>query len=203
MRDLVPWEALQPSLAPFTDPNFKLAVMAELIDTRRLDLGDHVAFLRVVEGPGYDPRENGLFPSQKAYDYLGRYPLAKRHLDALRVLEFDRGLSIYPYVWPAWRGETAVFDVKGLADLRLLPGLERLNAISLLAATDLTPLRTARRLDRVYLGQIAGTWDNLDALLALPRLDRLSLHKRNLRRYFRNPVLRTLHERGVEVQLFG
>ena len=44
MRDLVPFEALSPSLAPFRDANFKLAIMAELIDTRVLDLGDFDEF---------------------------------------------------------------------------------------------------------------------------------------------------------------
>ena len=44
---------------------------------------------------------------------------------------------------------------------------------------------------------------NLDALLALPRLERLSLYKSDLRRWFRNPVLRVLREKGVKVTVIS
>ncbi len=202
MRDLIPIKALSPSLAPFRDPNFKLAVMAELIDTRVLDLGDFDEFLKFIEGPDYDYERDGYAPSQDAYDYLARYPLTERHLESVTFLEFDGGLVVYEYVFPFWDGESALFDISDLDDLRHLPNLERLSVISMLATTDLKPLRTARRLERVSLG-LTGEWQNLDALLGLPRLERVSLFKSDLRRWFRNPVLRALREKGVKVTLLG
>lgn len=200
MRDIIPFDQLSPSLAPFTDPNFKLAVMSELIDTRVIDFGDFEEFLKAIEGPAYDYERDGYAPSAKAYDYLGRYPLTERHLNTLTFLEFDGGLSIYEYVFPFWDGENALFDIQSLNDLRLLPALERLNVVSMLQSTDLKPLRTARRLERVSLG-LTGEWQNVDALLGLPRLERVSLYKSDLKRWYRNPVLRALRDKGVTVTL--
>ncbi|MFC6583493.1 DUF6892 domain-containing protein [Sulfitobacter aestuariivivens] len=131
---------------------------------------------------------------------MGRYPLQQRHLDALTFMELDGGLVIYDYVWPYWDGQSRIFDVSVLDDVRLLPNLERLNVTSMLAGTDLKPLRTARKLERVTLGRI-GTWQNLDALLGLPRLTHLSLFKSNLRSRFRNPVLQALRDKGVNVTI--
>ncbi|MEM6305997.1 MAG: hypothetical protein AAF744_14865, partial [Pseudomonadota bacterium] len=184
MRDLIARDELAPTLAPFTDPNFKLAVISELIETRVLDLGDFVEFLRFIEGPEYDYEADGYAPSADAYDYLGRYPLTPDQLAQVTFLEFDGGLAIYEYVFPFWDGESSLFDIQSLADLRLLPNLERLNVVSMLQDTDLKSLRTAQRLERVSLG-LTGTWENLDALLALPRLERVSLFKSDLARRFR------------------
>lgn len=202
MRDLIPFEALSNALAPFVDPNFKLAVMAELIDTRVLDFGDFETFLKFVEGPQYDYEQDGTAPSAKAYDYLGRYPLAERHLATVKFLEFDGGSSIYEYVYPFWDGENALFDIQTLEDLRLLPNLERLSLNAMLASTDLKPLRTARRLQRLSLGLI-GTWENMDALLALPHLEQISMFKSNLRARFRDPVMIALREKGVKIGYFN
>lgn len=201
MRDLIPFEALSNSLAPFVDPNFKLAVMAELIDTRVLDFGGFEAFLKFIEGPQYDYEKDGYAPSARAYDYLGRYPLTPQHLSSVRFLEFDGGLSIYEYVYPFWDGETELFDIATLADVRHLPNLERLSVISMLSGTDLKPLRAARKLERISLG-LVGTWQNMDALLGLPRLERLSLFKSNLRNRFRDPVLNALKDKGVKIAYF-
>ncbi len=201
MRDLIPFKALSSSLAPFVDPNFKLAVLAELIDTRVLDFGDFDSFLKFVEGPEYDYETDGYAPSAKAYDYLGHYPLSARHLRSVRFLELDGGLSIYDYVYPFWDGESGLFDVQSLDDLRHLPNLERLSVVSMLTSTDLKPLRTARKLEQISLGLI-GTWENMDALLGLPRLKRLSLFKSNLRVRFRDPVMIALKEKGVKVGYF-
>jgi hypothetical protein len=201
MRDLIPFEALSNSLAPFVDPNFKLAVMAELIDTRVLDFGHFEAFLTFIEGPQYDYEQDGYAPSAKAYDYLGRYPLTQQQLASVRFLAFDGGLSIYEYVYPFWDGESELFDIQTLEDIRLLPNLERLSMISMLSSTDLKPLRAARRLERISLGLI-GTWQNMDALLGLPRLERLSLFKSNLKTRFRDPVMIALREKGVKIGYF-
>ena len=201
MRDLIPFEALSKSLAPFVDPNFKLAVLAELIDTRVLDFGDFEDFLKFIEGPQYDYETDGYVPSAKAYDYLGRYPLTPQQLASVRFLEFDGGLSIYEYVYPFWDGEPALFDIASLSDIRHLPNLERFSANAMLGSTDLKPLRAARKLERISLGLI-GKWQNMDALLGLPRLERLTLFKSNLRNRFRDPVLIALKEKGVKIGYF-
>jgi hypothetical protein len=201
MRDLIPFEALSNSLAPFVDPNFKLAVLAELIDTRVLDFGDFEEFLKFIEGPQYDYETNGYAPSAKAYDYLGRYPLTEQQLGSLRFLEFDGGLSIYEYIYPFWGGESELFDIGSLTDIRLLPQLERLSVISMLTNTDLKPLRTARKLERISLG-LTGKWQNMDALLGLPHLERLSVFKSDLRSTYRDPVLIALQENGVKINTY-
>lgn len=201
MRDLIPFEALSNSLAPFVDPNFKLAVLAELLDTRVLDFGDFEAFLKFIEGPDFDYETDGYAPSAKAYDYLGRYPLTPQHLSSVRFLEFDGGLSIYEYVYPFWDGEAELFNIASLADIRQLPNLERLSVISMLESTDLKPLRAARKLERVSLG-LTGKWQNIGALLALPRLEQLSVFKTDLRSPFRDPALIALKAKGVEIVYF-
>ena len=202
MRDLIEPGALAPSLAPFGDANFKLAVLAELMATRALDLGSPAAFRRAV-----DPQAGtgAQAPSQIAYDYLGRYPLKDWQLAGVRFLEFDPDLAIYDYVHPHWGGRDGLFDIHDLRDLRLLPGLERLNTGQMLRDTDLRALRSARRLERITLGPApqGSPWRHLDALLALPRLSHLTLFKRDLERWFRNPVLRVLRDQGVTLNLLG
>ncbi|MFC6583494.1 hypothetical protein [Sulfitobacter aestuariivivens] len=62
MRDLIPFDQLSRSLAPFTDPNFKLAVLSELIEARVLDFGDFQQFLQFIEGQDYDDKVGAMPP---------------------------------------------------------------------------------------------------------------------------------------------
>src|ERR1051325_6574845 len=104
---------------PFTDLNFKLAVVQELMYVQQLlprfDLREHAA----AQGFTYD---DGSF---------GAAPEALAHFEALEVpaelaekiteIQMDGGNEIYLEIAPNWDGEDDLFDVDEFADLRHFP----------------------------------------------------------------------------------
>lgn len=200
MRDVVPFDDLQATPAPFGDANFKLTVLDALMEAGQLDFGDFPEFLQAIEGPHYDDEVDGYVRSDRAYDYLSRYPLSAEHLDAVTELYFDGGLSVYSYVHPFWGGETEEFDIRSLADIGLLPKLRVFEIASMSASTDLAPLRQVQALEVVGLG-LSGTWKNFDALEALPNLTELGVFSHDLTPASLD-VLRRLEARGVSVPRF-
>ncbi len=107
---------------PFTDLNFKLAVVQELMYEQdllpRFDLREHAA----EQGFTYD---DGSFEA---------VPEALAHFEALEVpvelaekiteIRMDGGNEIYLQVAPNWDGEDDLFDVDEFADLRHFPNLK-------------------------------------------------------------------------------
>ncbi|MBM7068345.1 hypothetical protein [Actibacterium sp. 188UL27-1] len=203
MGDLIPVAEVQTSPTPFTDPNFKLAVLSSLLDDKVLDFGDYPAFLKFIEGTEYDYEERGYEPSAKAQRYLTHYPLTTDQLAKVDTLVFDGGNTIYPYVYPFWGGETEEFDIRSLDDLRLLPNLETFEIISMLwwENPDLTALRHVPKLKTLGLG-LTATWQNIEVLEQLPNLKELTVFGHDLDEGSALNVVKQLEQRGVRVQIF-
>lgn len=199
MTGLIPIHALPESIAPFTDANFKLAVLDALMAAGQLDLGSYPEFLQFIEGPQYDYEKNGYQASAAAYAYLTRYPLTVRQLGSVARLILDGGLNIYPYIYPFWGGETEEFDIHDLADIALLPGLKYLDFTAMLTTTDLSPLAGHPALEDVGLG-MNGTWRHFDVLESLPALRLVSVYGFDLDDAAAVSV-RRLKQRGVEVRV--
>lgn len=194
-------KALEPGPGLFRDANFKLAVIARLMERGELEFGPYPDFLRWLEGPDYDYEADGYRLSQKAMEYFTRYPLTVQQLGRIEVLEFDGGLDIYPFIYPFWGGETDDFDIRSLEDLRLLPKLRRFGAFSMLQSADLGPLKDHPALEKVTLGLIGQEWKRLSGLLTLPRLTHVTAFASDIKSARNRRVLSTLKSRGVVVQL--
>ncbi len=115
--------AEEPAGAPFTDPNFKLVVMDELLSRRAIDLGEPEMLARHLLGAGYSEDRDGYEFLEPVYRYLVRYPLTPDHLAAVEQLGFDGGNEIYTYPFPFWDGESEEFDVSSLGGIELLQNL--------------------------------------------------------------------------------
>ncbi|UYV36224.1 hypothetical protein N4R57_14490 [Rhodobacteraceae bacterium D3-12] len=193
--------ALEPDPGLFRDANFKLAVIARLMERGGLEFGPYPDFLRWLEGPQYDYEAHGHLLSEKARDYFTRYPLSPRQRGQIEVLEFDGGLDIYPFIFPFWSGESDDFDIRSLVDLQLLPNLRRFGAFSMLQSADLGPVKDHPALEVLTLGLIGQEWVRLSSLLTLPRLTHVTAFRRDITTARNRRVLATLKSRGVTVQL--
>lgn len=201
MSDLIPVEALQETAAPFTDANFKLAVLSRLIERGTINFGHFDEFLQFIEGPNYDYENDGYAISTKAVSYLTRYPLSLQMLASVEELSFDGGLDIYPYIYPFWGGETEDFDIHSLRDIRLLPNLRNFGFSAMLTDTDLAPLAEVKELEQLELG-LTGPWKNIQVLLSLPKLRYFQAFSSDVETQAAQSVIEELRERGVAIDIF-
>ena len=88
-----------PPGAPFSDVNFKLAVMSALVDNGVINLGKPPQLARHLVGDGFDYEREGYHPVPEVRDYLARYPLSPDMLGSLDTLNLDGGSSIYHHIW--------------------------------------------------------------------------------------------------------
>lgn len=112
---------------PFTDTNFKLAVVQELMYNQgllpRFDLRAHAA----AQGFTYDAGSFEAVPEALAYFEALEVPaeLAEK----ITEIEMDGGNEIYLQIAPNWDGEDALFDVDEFADLRHFPNLKSMTLL--------------------------------------------------------------------------
>lgn len=186
----------------FKDTNFKLTVIDALMEQGILDFGPFPDFLKQIEGPQYDYENDGYDLSAKAYRYFADYPLTADQLSKVERLTFDGGLNIYPFIYPFWGGETEDFDIRSLDDLRHLPNLKAFEVISMLTGPDLAPLKAAQHLQRLDLGLVPGSWQNMQVLLTLPDLQSLVVFDTNITTPDQWAILQALRQKGVRVSVF-
>ncbi|RBP66194.1 hypothetical protein DFO66_103137 [Brevibacterium sanguinis] len=120
----------KPSVDPaeFTDLNFKLLVLQDLMYDQQLltpafQLGE---FIEHHVDREIDLDEEGYAPIPEALAYFAEYPVPRELLGRVVELVQDGGNDIYLQIAPLWDGEDDVFDVKDFADVDLLPELRSL-----------------------------------------------------------------------------
>ncbi|SDO46474.1 DUF6892 domain-containing protein [Lentzea jiangxiensis] len=107
---------------PFTDANFKLAVVQELMYDQDLlpkfDLREYAA----AQGFTYDGGSFEAVPEALAYFEALEVPgeLAEK----ITEIGMDGGNEIYLEIAPNWDGEDGLFDVHEFADVRHFPNLK-------------------------------------------------------------------------------
>lgn len=186
----------------FQDTNFKLTVINALMEAGVLDFGFYPDFLKQIEGPDYDYENDGYQLSPKAYRYFADYPLTAEQLAKVEYLSFDGGLAIYPFMFPFWDGESDDFDIRSIADMRHLPNLKTFEMISMQVNPDLAPLRQTPNVQRLDLGLVPGSWQNLEALLSLPNLQAVTVFDTNITTPTQRAILNQLAARGVKVGVY-
>lgn len=110
----------------FTDINFKLAVIQELMYNQELlqpafDLhkfADNYAERKIdIEAEGYD-----VIP--EALAYFEQLPIPVEFLEAVEEIFQDGGDDIYLQIYPYWDGEDDVFNITQTDDLQFVPNLK-------------------------------------------------------------------------------
>ncbi|HEX7309398.1 DUF6892 domain-containing protein [Lentzea sp.] len=112
---------------PFTDTNFKLAVVQELMYNQdllpRFDLRAYAA----EQGFTYDDLSFEAVPEALAYFEALEVPaeLAEK----ITEIYMDGGNQIYMEIAPGWDGEDGLFDVAEFDDVRHFPGLKSMTLL--------------------------------------------------------------------------
>lgn len=112
---------------PFTDLNFKLAVVQELMYNQdllpRFDLREYAA----EQGFTYDAGSVEAVPEALAYFEALEVPVELA--EKITEIEMDGGNEIYLEIAPNWDGEDGLFDVDEFADLRHFPHLKSMTLL--------------------------------------------------------------------------
>ncbi|WP_326770863.1 hypothetical protein OG978_45185 (plasmid) [Streptomyces sp. NBC_01591] len=137
----------------FSDFNFKLLVIEKLmywdeVLTPQFSLGGHMR-----EQSGITDLYQYVVDNDLAYKVL---PEARAYFEGLDIpdellltvdeLTIDGGHQVYQECAPVWDGEDELFDVRSLADLALVPNLQRIVGAdeALLAVPDKLDVLAAR-----------------------------------------------------------
>lgn len=113
---------------PFTDFNFKLAVIDVLMYEKnriepKFDLYD---FIRYYKKRRIDIEEEGYHIIPEAKIYFEQLEIEQSLADGIEVLELDSGSEIYHHLYPFWDGEDDTFDVKNFEDIIHFPRLRKI-----------------------------------------------------------------------------
>ena len=133
-------------MATFTDFNFKLAVIQELMYEQGV-LGprfDVYAFARDYSAREIDIDEEGYEIIPEVRRYFERLEIPAELLLRVERLDQDGGDEIYMQLCPFWDGEDDRFNLQSAADVALLPNLK---AVTLFYDDDPRILQAFRRLD--------------------------------------------------------
>lgn len=181
--------------APFSDPNFKLAVMSSLLESGVLDLAEPADLAAWVLNREIDLEEDGYDLIREAYDYLVRYPLTDADLAQVETVIFDGGNEIYRYCYYFWDGEGDEFDISSTAGISLCPNLRQLTSIAMIERLDVADLVGLHKLETLELSSVCV---NPAGLLELPALKALSFPRGAIS----DPALiSALKARGIVVRI--
>ncbi|MCP2304595.1 DUF6892 domain-containing protein [Actinokineospora globicatena] len=124
---------------PFTDVNFKLAVVHELMYNQGLLPRFRLTEYAVEQGFTYNAWSGEVVPAALAYFAALEVPveLAER----ITKIEMDGGNKIYLEIAPGWDGEDELFEINEFADLRHFPNLK---SMTLFYTGDEEPLEMLR-----------------------------------------------------------
>ncbi|MGY8660837.1 hypothetical protein Q3C01_00530 [Bradyrhizobium sp. UFLA05-109] len=206
--DMVYPAPTEPPGHPFRDPNFKLAVLSDLLDRNIIHLGTKRELASFVHGRPFDIDAKGYEFIRPVYDYLVRYPLTADQLGAVERIDCaDGGSSIHSYIWPFWSGESNEFDVQSVDGIELCRNVTELLDLPTVDVFDFksAPLRRLPKLTRLTL--TIGPYSNIEALLNLPALGECHLWGNQIFADVTTPghpsrlVMETLRGRGVKIRV--
>jgi hypothetical protein len=198
---------VEPPGHPFADPNFKLVVMSDLLDRHIIDLATTRELAAFVLKRPFDIEKEGYALVRPVYDYLVRFPLTPDHISAVETISFDGGLSIYPYIWPFWDGESNEFEVRSVQGLELCQNVTELRDLPTSNGMNFrnAPFRRLPKLSRLTL--TIGRYSNIDGLLDLPALAECELWGNQIFADVSTPghpsrkIMETLRARGVKLRV--
>lgn len=111
----------------FTDTNFKLAVVHELMYNQGLLPKFRLTTYAAEQGFTYDPW--GVEAVPEALAYFEALEVPAELAEKITEIEMDGGNQIYLEIAPGWDGEDDLFDVDEFADLRHFPNLKSMTLL--------------------------------------------------------------------------
>ncbi|ANZ43273.1 hypothetical protein BBK82_35335 [Lentzea guizhouensis] len=107
---------------PFTDTNFKLAVVQELMYNQNLLPRFTLREYAAEQGFTYDDGSFAAVP--EALAYFAALEIPGELAEKITEIYMDGGNEIYLEIAPNWDGEDGLFDVDEFADARHFPNLK-------------------------------------------------------------------------------
>ncbi len=103
----------------FTDFNFKLAVIQELMfgDAPVLEPFRLTDFVAGYPDRTINPALEGAQPIPEVVDFFKAYEIEQSYADTITSLYLDGGNDIYHEIAPQWEGDTPVFDIADFSDV--------------------------------------------------------------------------------------
>ncbi len=110
----------------FTDLNFKLAVIQELMYNQNLITPefDVYEFVESYEKRKIDIDDEGYDPIPEVLQYFENFEVSEELAKNIDYLSIDGGNEIYLQVCPFWDGEDDVFNIKSADDAAHFPNLK-------------------------------------------------------------------------------
>ena len=119
----------------FTDINFKLAVVQQLMYKKELlePKFDIYRFAELYDGKEIDTDSDTII--KPALNWFKKLPVPKRLADEIEEISSDGGDEVYMNIIPLWDGEDDVFDIKTITpeEIKQFPNLK---SVSVFAGKD-------------------------------------------------------------------
>ncbi|MEV7554655.1 hypothetical protein AB0N89_33985 [Amycolatopsis sp. NPDC089917] len=112
---------------PFTDPNFKIAVVQELMYNQ--DLLPRFSLREYAAEQGFTYDDGGVEAVPEALAYFEALEVPVELAEKITEIEMDGGNEIYLEIAPNWDGEDSLFDVDEFADLAHFPHLKSMTLL--------------------------------------------------------------------------
>ncbi|MGI5499111.1 DUF6892 domain-containing protein [Lentzea sp. CA-135723] len=123
----------------FTDANFKLAVVQELMYNQ--GLLPKFTLVEYAAEQGFDYDDGGFGAVPEALAYFAALEVPAGLAEKITEIYLDGGNEIYLEIAPGWDGEDGLFDVHEFADVRHFPNLK---SMTLLYTGDEEALKSLR-----------------------------------------------------------
>ena len=112
----------------FTDFNFKLAIIEELMYTQEIlkPKFDVYEFAEIKQIEGFSATEGGYEPIPEVVEYFKTLEIDKNLAAKVTEIYQDGGNEIYMNTAPQWDGEDDVFNIRSFEDLKHFPNLKKM-----------------------------------------------------------------------------
>lgn len=112
----------------FTDFNFKLAIIEELMYTQEIlkPKFDVYEFAEIKQIEGFSATEGGYEPIPEVVEYFKTLEIDKNLAAKVTEIYQDGGNEIYMNIAPQWDGEDDVFNIRSFEDLKHFPNLKKM-----------------------------------------------------------------------------
>lgn len=116
----------------FTDFNFKLAIIEELMYIKELiqPKFDIFEFVDSYEEREIDVEKEGYDPIPEAIEYFKELEIDKKFATEITQIYQDGGNDIYMNIIPYWDGEDDSFNIEVYDDIKHFPNLKKMTLFS-------------------------------------------------------------------------
>lgn len=116
----------------FTDFNFKLAIIQELMYIKKLlqPKFDIFEFTDSYQERDIDIEEEGYQPIPEAIEYFKKLEIDKMFAEQITEIYQDGGNDIYMNIAPYWDGEDDSFNIEVYDDIKYFPNLKKMTLFS-------------------------------------------------------------------------